>query len=256
MTQDQHDPLKASWQRAGDDLAAEETFLRELSYHAVLTILQQPPGSGAAEPGRNLVHWQHHSSGDLFVPIFTHASHLTISIPAPTTAVRVSMRILLAAGGGQRYIVNPLAPFPFELDPARISRIRAFFAAQGLDPEEPSRQAPWAFRLPDDALYPVAVALVTWFNASGWVDEAYLYELTRGPSPPVVVLGLNHCLHLGLSRKLAAIAAEAGADPDTFEVRFITEEPSHRAGIKGINLAPFYRRPEVTRLHQQRSPAA
>jgi hypothetical protein len=114
-----------------------------------------------------------------------------------------------------------------------------------LDPEEPSHQAPWAFRLPDDALYPVAVALVTWFNASGTVDEAYLYELTRGAAAPVVVLGLNHGLDLDLARKLAAIAVEAGADPDAFEVRFLPEEPSHRAGIKEIELVPFYLRSRV-----------
>jgi hypothetical protein len=155
------------------------------------------------------------------------------------------MRVLLAAGGAQRYIVNPLSPYPFELDSTRIARIRAFFASWGLDPEEPSRHAPWAFRLPDDALYPVAVALVAWFNASGRTDEAYLYELTRGATAPVVVLGLNHGLDLGLARKLAAIAVEAGADPDTFEVRFLTEEPSHRAGIKRINLVPFYLRSRV-----------
>lgn len=245
MTQDQHDPFETSWPHADDDLAAEETLLRELSRRAVLAILQQPPGSGAAEPGRNLVHWKHQTSGDAFVPIFTDASHLTIPIPAPAAAVRVLMRALLAAGGLQRYIVNPLSPYPFELGPARIARIRAFFASRGLDPEEPSHQAPWAFRLPDDALYPVAVALVAWFNASGTVDEAYLYELTRGAAAPVVVLGLNHGLDLDLARKLAAIAVEAGADPDAFEVRFLTEEPSHRAGIKGIELVPFYLRSRV-----------
>lgn len=245
MTQDQHDPFEASWPHAGDDPSAEETLLRELSCHAVLAILQQPPGPGAAEPGRNLVHWQRNTSGDVFVPIFTGRSHLTIPIPAPATTVHVPMRVLLAAGGAQRYIVNPLSPYPFELDPARIARIRAFFASRGLDPEEPSRQAPWAFRLPDDALYPVAVALVEWFNASGRVDEAYLYELTRGAVAPVVVLGLNHGVDLGLARNLAAVAVEAGADPDTFEVRFLTEERSHRAGIEAINLVPFYLRSRV-----------
>lgn len=245
MAQDQHDPLETSWRHAGDDLAAEETFLSELSCHAVLAILQQPPGPDAAEPGRNLAQWQHHVSGDVFVPIFTHVTHLTIPIPTPAMAVRVPMRVLLAAGGEQRYIVNPLSPFPFELDQARVARIRAFFAARGLDPEEPSRQAPWAFRLPDDALYPVAVALVAWFNESGRVDEAYLYELTRGAAAPAVVLALKHGLDLSLARQLAAIAVEAGADPDAFEVRFLTEESSHSAGIKGINLVPFYLRSRI-----------
>lgn len=218
-------------------------MLRELSCHSVLVILQQPPGQGAAEPGRNLFHWQRRTDDD--VPIFTDRSHLTIPIPAPAATVRVSMRALLAAGGLQRYVVNPLSPYPFELGSARIARIRAFFASQGLDPGEPSHQAPWAFRLPDDALYPVAVALVAWFNASGRIDEAYMYELTRGAAASAVILGLNHGLDLDRARKLAAIAVEAGADPDTFEVRFLAEEPSHRAGIRSIDLVPFYLRSRV-----------
>lgn len=245
MTQGQHDRLEASWQKAGSDLAAEESFLRELSCHAVLVILRRPPGPGAAEPGQNLVHWQHQTSSNVFVPIFTNASHLTIPIPTPNTAVRVPMRTLLAAGGEQRYIVNPLSPYRFELDSVHIARIRAFFASRGLDPREPSRQAPWAFRLPEDALYPVAVALVTWFNATGRVDEAYLYELTRGVAAPVVVLGLNHGLDLDLAKKLTGIAVEAGVDPDAFEVRFIAEEPSHHAGIMEISLEPFYLRSRI-----------
>lgn len=243
MTQDEHDPLEVSWRHASDDLATEEKFLRELSYLAVLAILKQPPGPDTAEPRRNLVQWQHQISGDVFIPIFTHISHLSTPIPTPTVAVRVPMRALLAAGGEQRYVVNPLSPFPFELNPERVAQIRAFFAAQGLDPAEPSHLAPWAFRLPDDGLYPVAVALVTWLNLNEGVDKAYMYELTRGASSPVVVLGLDQGLDLDLARRLAKIAVEAGADPDTFEVRFLTEEPSHRAGVKGINLVPFYQRP-------------
>lgn len=245
MTQDRDDPFEASWPHAGNDLVAEETFLRELSHRSVLVILKQPPGLGAAEPGRNLVHWKHRESGGIFVPIFTDASHLAVPIPATAATVGVSMRVLLAAGGLQLYVVNPLSPYSFELDPIRIERMRGFFASRGLDPEEPSHMAPWAFRLPEDALYPVAVALVAWFNANEQVDEAYLYELTRGPAAPVIVLGLNHCLDLHLAGKLAAIAVEAGVDPDRFEVRFLTEEPSHRAGVKSINLVPFYLRSRI-----------
>ena len=247
MTQDKNDQLEASLRHAGDDLVTEEKFLRELSSHAVLAVLKQPPGPGTAEPRRNLVQWQYQISGDVFIPIFTHISHLSIPVPKPAVAVRVPMRALLAAGGEKRYVINPISPFPFELNPARVAQIRTFFAAQGLDPAEPSHLAPWAFRLPDDGLYAVAAALVTWLNSNEEVDKAYMYELTRGTSSPVVVLGLDQGLDLGLARRLTKVAVEAGADPDTFEVRFLTEEPSHRAGVKGINLVPFYQRPGSSR---------
>ncbi len=243
MVQNQSGLLEASWLHAGDDLAAEAAFLQDLSCHGVLTIVMQPPGSGAAEPGKNLALWKDETSGDPFVPIFTHVSHLTIPVLAPATTVRVPMRALLAAGGGRRCIINPLSSSPFELDAARVAMVREFFAARGLDPAEPSPQAPWAFRLPDDALYPVAVILATWFNISRKVDEAYLYELTRGTSPPVVVLGLKHDLDLDLAKSLKALAVRAGADQHRFEVRFVGDEPSHRAGIASINLVPFYSRP-------------
>lgn len=243
MAQDQHDPLEIAWRNASSHLVAEEAFLRELSGHPVVVILQQPPGPGAAAPERNLVRWQRQAGGDAFVPIFTHASHLSIPIPAPAQAVRVPMRVLLAAGDGQRYLINPLSSSPFELEATRIAQMRALIAAQGLESEAPSRRVPWAFRLPDDALYPIAVALGEWFNANGRVDQAYMYELTRGEASPVVVLGLSHVSDPELAKTLAAVALRAGADPDAFEVRFVPEEPSHREGIDGINLEPFYRRP-------------
>lgn len=243
MTPDQHPPVETAWRNANSDLIAEEAFLRELAGRSVLVILYQPPGSGAAAPERNLVQWQHQTTGKSFVPIFTDTSHLTIPIPAPAQAVRVPMRVLLAAGDGKGFVINPLSSSRFELDETRVAKLRALIAAQGLESEAPSRHAPWAFRLPDDALYPVAVALVEWFNANGRVDQAYMYELTRGEAPPVVVLGLSHVSDPELAKTLAAVALRAGADPDTFEVRFIPEEPSHRAGIAGIKLEPFYRRP-------------
>ena len=243
MAQDQSDAIEVSWLHAGDDSTGEEAFLRDLSCSMVLTILMQPAGPGAADPGKNLALWKDEANGDTFVPVFTRTSHLTIPVLAPATIVRVPMRVLLATGGDRRYIINPLSSPSFELDAARVSRVREFFAARGLDPAEPSLQTPWAFRFPEDSLFPVAVALATWFNIEGEVYEAYLYELTRGSAPPVTVLGLNHELDLGLAERLKAIAVEAGADRHNLEVRFLRDEPSHRAGITGIKLAPFYSRP-------------
>lgn len=111
------------------------------------------------------------------------------------------------------------------------------------DGAEPMRDAPWTFQFPDDGLYPVAVALMTWFNANGRVDSVYMYELTRGSAPHVVVLGLDLPADPTLAETLTTIAVAAGAGPDAFVVRFLPDEPSHCAGIAGIGLTPFYRRP-------------
>jgi hypothetical protein len=243
MTSDQHDPLETAWRNASSDLIAEEAFLRELAGRSVLVILYQPPGPGAAAPERNFVQWQHQATGNSFVPIFTDTSHLTIPIPAPAQAVRVPMRVLLAAGDGKGFVINPLSSSRFELDETGVAKLRAFIEARSQESEAPSQHAPWAFRLPDDALYPVAVSLVEWFNANGRVDEAYLYELTRGEASPVVVLGLNDASDPDLARTLTAVAVASGASPNAFVVRFLPDEASHRAGIEGIKLEPFYCRP-------------
>jgi hypothetical protein len=243
MAEASQDLLEAAWRIASSDLFAEDAFLRELVGCSLLVILYQPPGPGAAAPERNLVQWQHQTTGRSFVPIFTDTSHLTIPIPAPAQAVRVPMRVLLAAGDGKGFLINPLSSSRFELDGTRVAKLRALISAQSQESEAPSQHAPWAFRLPDNALYPVAVGLVEWFNANGRVDEAYLYELTRGDASPVVVLGLNDVSDPDLARTLAAVAVAAGANSEAFVVRFLPDEASHRAGIEGIKLQPFYRRP-------------
>ena len=244
MAEAPDDSLEAAWQRAGDGPVAEATFLRELSARAVLVILHQPPGPGAAAPERNLVTWSHDLDGGVFIPVFTDATHLPFPVSAPAQLIRVSTRVLLAAGGTQHYRVNPMSSASFVLDSARIAQVRAYIAARSLESEAPSRDTPWAFRLPDDALYPVAFALANWFVTTGRVDEAYLYELTRGEARvPQVVLGLNEASDPALADTLKAVAVQAGADAGTFMVRFLPVEPSHRAGIEGIELDPFYRRP-------------
>lgn len=236
--------LETAWQRAGDGPVAEAAFLRELSARAVLVILQQPPGPGAAAPEKNLVTWSHDLDGGVFVPMFTDATHVPFPVSAPAQLIRVSTRVLLAAGGKQHYRVNPMSSASFVLDSAHVAQVRAYIAARSLESEAPSREIPWAFRLPDDALYPVALALANWFVTTGRVDEAYLYELTRGEARvPQVVLGLNEASDPALADTLKAVAVQAGAHAGTFIVRFLPEEPSHRAGIDGIELAPFYRRP-------------
>jgi len=245
MTDTFHGSLDAAWRKAVDDPLNVASFLRVLSRSKVLVILRQPPGPGAAVPERSLVHWQQQTSGEAMVPVFTGIAHLSIPIPPPAKAVCVPVRVLLAAGGDQRYVVNPLSPSPFELRTEHLAKMRGYIAEQSLESEQPSRNAPWAFRFPDDALYPVAVALVTWFNANGRVDDAYLYELTRGDASPVVILGLNLSCDPDLAKTLTAVAVEAGANPEAFVVRFLPDEASHRAGIEGIKLEPFYRRPSV-----------
>ena len=173
----------------------------------------------------------------------TWISLLTIPIPAPAQAVQVPIRVLLAAGDGKSYLINPPSSSRFELEETRVAKLKALISAQSQESEAPSQHAPWAFRLPDDALYPVAIALVEWFNANGRVNEAYLYELTRGEALPVVVLGLNDVSDPDLARTPTAVAVAAGANFEAFVVRFLSDEASHRAGIDGIKLDPFYRRP-------------
>ena len=206
--------------------------------------MRQSPGPGHAAPERNLVQWQRENDGAIFIPIFTDALHLSAKLPSSTRLARVAIRVLLAAGGDQLYIVNPQSKYPFELNLARLQSLRGHIVEAHRDAEWPSYTAPWTFRLPDDALFPVAVKLVEWFNQSGRVDEAFLYELTRGESPRIeIVLGLSEPADQTLADTLTTIAVRAGADATSFIVRFLPDEPSHREGIALARLTPFYRRP-------------
>ena len=244
MTDARGDQLEALWLQASHDVHAESVFLRELSGRRVLVILRQPPGPGRAAPERNLVQWKRESDGAVFVPIFTDEAHLSMALPSPAKLVRVSVPVLLAAGGDQRYIINPLAKAPFELNAARLVIVRRYVAETHHDSVWPSRAEPWGFRLPDDALFPVAVELVEWFNQNGRVNEAFLYELIRGEEPRAeVVLGLDVSADQALADTLIEIATNAGADVASFIVRFLPEEASHREGIALAGITPFYQRP-------------
>jgi len=243
-----NDRLEALWLKAKHGSHSETAFLRELSVQRVTAILRQPPGVGEAAPERNLVQWRRETDGLTFVPIFTRAAHLPFAPPAPAQLVRVLMRVLLAAGGDQTHIVNPLSEAPFELRAAQRALLRGYVAETHHDAEWPSRNAPWIFQLPDDALFPVAVKLVEWFNATGRVDQAFLYELTRGKEPRTeIVLGLNEPADKALADMLKTIAIQAGIAATSFIVRFLPEEPSHREGIAQAGLTPFYQRPVASR---------
>lgn len=243
------EPLETLWLDAGRDARAEATFLRELSHQRVLTLLKQRPGLGPADPGHNLVQWQRTTDGMTFVPIFTSVQQLTITPPPPVQAVRVPMRLLLAAVDGKCCIVNPLSSTPFELNEARVVQLRGHMAKAHQETGNPSRDTPWAFRLPDDALYSVAVKLVEWFNQHGRVDQAFLYELLRGREPRAeIVLGLDEPADTALADALTAVAIQAGVDPARFIVRFLPDEPSHREGVLRGGITPFYQRPKAS-LH-------
>jgi hypothetical protein len=152
----------------------------------------------------------------------------------------------LAAGGDQTYIVNPLSEPqpPFELQATQRASLRRYIAEAHHDAEWPARHAPWIFQLPDDALFPVAVKLVEWFNATGRVDQAFLYELTRGkPRRTEIVLGLNEPADTELADTLIAMAVQAGVEATSFIVRFLPDEPSHREGLAQAGFTPFYQRP-------------
>ena len=235
--------LETMWLQACNDANAEEAFLHELSQQRVLVILRQPPGPNDAAPWRNLVSWQRGTDSVAFTPLFTGTEHASFALPPPALFVRVPMRVLLAAGDSHRFILNPLSEQPFELQEKRLALLRRFIAKAHHDAEWPSLKAPWAFRLPEDALFPVAVKLVEWFSHSGRVDQAFLYELTRGQKPRTeIVLGLNEPADEALADELIAIAIKAGVDPNSFIVRFLPDEPSHREGIALAGLTPFYQR--------------
>ncbi|MBE1161562.1 hypothetical protein [Dyella acidiphila] len=244
MAHAEDDRLEILWRQANHGDQEETDFLYRLSSQRVAIILRQPPGPGEAAPERNLVQWRRETDGVAFVPIFTRATHLPFALPAPAKLTDVLVRVLLAAGGDQTYIVNPLSDAPFELQAAQRTMLRRFIAESHHDAEWPSQSAPWIFQLPDDALYPVAVKLVEWFNTTGRVDQAFLYELTRGKRLRTeIVLGLNEPADRALADTLKAIAVKAGADATSIIVRFLPDEPSHREGLKQAGLPPFYQRP-------------
>jgi hypothetical protein len=242
------DRLEALWLRANHDDQSEKAFLYALSSQRVSTILRKPPGPNEAAPERNLVQWGRETDGIAFVPIFTSSTHLRFVLPPLAQFVSVPMRVLLAAGGNQTYIVNPLSESRFELQARRLALLHRYIAEAHHDSEWPSRHAPWIFRLPDDALFPVAVKLAEWFNSSGRVDQAFLYELTRGQEPRTdVVLGVNEPSDRALADMLRTIAIDAGLNGESFIVRFLPDEPSHREGLTQAGLTPFYQRPGTTR---------
>lgn len=245
MKEARGEQLDDLWLQLKVDANSEAAFLRELSYQRVFVILKQPPGPGPARPEKNMVYWQRRGEEVSFIPLFTSARHITFTLPPPTKLVYVFSRDLIAAGGDQRYVVNPLSGSPYDIHGERLALLRTYIAEDHHDSEWPSPHAPWVFRLPEDALFPVAVALAQWFNQSGRVDEAFLYELTRGQSPRMqIILGLNEPADKALADQLLAIAHEAGADSTSFVVRFLPDEPSHREGIAQAGLTPFYQRPQ------------
>jgi hypothetical protein len=102
------------------------------------------------------VQWKRTSEDRKFVPMFTHPMYVPVELPAPEKLVRVFMRVLMAAGGDQIYIVNPLSGAAFELNAIQQPLLRCYIADDHQDSEWLSPSAPWIFQLPDDALYPVA----------------------------------------------------------------------------------------------------
>jgi SseB protein. len=238
------DPLGTLIDRGTATAEAEERLLFALASGSILAALNQAPGAGAAELAQNLVEWQR-KNGERIVPLFTAAARLPAPLPPPALLARVPVRILLASAGARHYVLNPLSAKSYEICKAVCARLISLIAALPGIPDVPSRDAPWAFRAPSDSLYPVAYALATWFVASGRVDEAFLYELLcpRSGEPPQVILALDEPKDPPLAAMLTEVAIEAGAAATAFRVRFLPDEPSHRAGIAGLGMGPFYRRP-------------
>lgn len=230
------------------DATAERAAMDQLSESSLLVLLTRAPGAGDAAPQRNLLTLIRNQDGAEIVPLFTRASRITFPVTQPLVLVSTPMRVIVTTCGYHRYVINALTPEDaFEIDDARWTQLKECIASHGYDPEAPTRDSPWAFRYPPDSMYPIAYALARWFTDHGRVDEAYLYEVTRMRSQlhprKLIVLGLNEPLDLDLAKTLSAVAIEAGAPTDAFVVRFLPEEPSHQAGIAGVQLQPFWKRP-------------
>jgi hypothetical protein len=76
------------------------------------------------------------------------------------------------------------------------------------------------------------------------VDIAYLYELGQGGEASwQTVLGVEEPPDRVMANTLVKVAASAGLMEPPLIVRFLPDEPSHRAGLNGLGLEPFYRRP-------------
>ncbi|MBB6186669.1 SseB family protein [Rhodanobacter sp. MP7CTX1] len=247
MSDEHHDPLGEQIDAGFLSENGELDFLDQLSTSTIVAILRCPPGPGEADPRHNLVEWGY-TDGRHVVPLFTSTSRGPPALPSPATYVRVHMLRLLLSTNKRRFVINPLSPVKYEISDFAYKRLQALAAA---DPEFgslPSHDSPWVFRLPDDSLYPVAYALASWFVSTGYIDEAYMYELhhPNRDVPPQIVLAVNAAHEAVLEDALIRIACDAGLTSNMFQVCFLPQEPSHRAGISGLQLEPFYRRPAST----------
>lgn len=236
------DPLGVALEKVLTARAKEQDFLRALATQSVLAVLGQPPGAGAAAPERNLVELRR-DDGTKIVPLFTAPARLPGAFPPPAVLVRVPFRLVLSVAGVHQYVINPLSPLSWALSEADLAVVRAEIMARGLSSYAPSPDAPWAFRAPSDQWFAVAYALATWFVAIGRVQTAYLYELQLA-SCVHLVLAVDEPVDPSLAQTLTQVATGAGVPPEVFLVRFLPDEPSHRAGIAGLGLGPFYRRPK------------
>jgi len=88
------------------------------------------------------VQWRRETDDTTFVPLFICATHLTYALPPPATFTQVPIRVLLATGGDQTYIVNPLSEAPFELQETQRALLRRYIAEAHHDTGWPSRHAP------------------------------------------------------------------------------------------------------------------
>lgn len=219
-------------------------LLGRLANSTVLTLLNRPPGEGDDAPWRNLVKWRNKDKGHDVALVFTGADQFPHALPPPTVLVRVPMREILSIADHPPLVINPLSESPWPLTAEQCDAMRAVLAGQGLGVEQPRPEAPWAFRLPPAEAYPIAEALARWFIEHGRVDTAYLYTVDRpdAATGETLVLALDEHADPDLAWQLTGVARRAGAS-DSFLVRFLADEPTHRAAIRGMNLTAFYQRP-------------
>ena len=234
--------LTAAFDGAQADPSRREAFLVRLATSQVRALLYRPPGEGAAAPWRNLVHWQHAASGTACVPLFTDPTQFQHVLPPPAGMVRVGIRELLSIAPAPVFVLNPMGGQGWTMTTQDLAFMRETLWAAGMACEQPSPDAPWAFRRMTAESEPLARCLAKWCAMQG-VANAYLYRLDRNDgSGEQTVLALTHPPSALLRTSAIACALQAGAP--VVLVRFLPVEPSHVAGIASMSLAAFYAAPD------------
>ncbi|KJV34784.1 hypothetical protein VI08_09360 [Luteibacter yeojuensis] len=150
------------------------------------------------------------------------------------------MRELLSIRPALAMSLNPLSEITWLVGAEHVALMRQHLCHVGLATEQPRPDAPWAFRTATTQELSLGPALARQLHGVGLASEAYLYALDRSDGQgECVVLAVDQPASPELLRVLQDAAIEAGAPRSTL-IRFLPDEPSHRAGVDSMALRPFY----------------